>query len=346
MTASSIVWKSQREITTSSSAPIVVHGHLEKVSILEDWRDRFKINPLPEPQKKHLQGGREVDYFLENESFSMENKKKKLPPPPMTLEELEALPTRHRPVIELVRQISSEGTNFALLASNKVSDSEDNISRELPLLEDDFLGEEDDQSVATDGGAPLAQDPNTNKKPQEQPNICTSTYLEDGDLHLTSLAVQQPPESRPGSIDGNGSPITLAHKSSFDASKSSNKIETSGGKGKVEEDLSDGLRSEPMVRGQKRGRCNVQHSPDAKNSATVESLEMPVQKKKRGRPKKHQPSPLDQDSTAQNADDSPNDKPAVDPDANNGSSTRKKRKKDGVEDETSTPVSKRQRPTN
>ena len=98
---SAVIWKSKSEIFKSFEGPTIIGGSGEKVSLLEDWRERFQYKPKPtssqsKPKAIQRKGSQQaLAVVIDNDSPAPDTYHTSMPPQ-TALENAQGLPSRNR----------------------------------------------------------------------------------------------------------------------------------------------------------------------------------------------------------------------------------------------------------
>lgn len=109
--APTVIWKSKNDVLQPFEGPIVSEGQGERVSLLKDWRERFKVpskqkHPAPRPIELQQNGSQKAFAVVVSSQSVMHNYQDTLPP--RTLFNSDGLPSRSK-----VSRSNTDGTSSA-----------------------------------------------------------------------------------------------------------------------------------------------------------------------------------------------------------------------------------------
>lgn len=304
LAVSSVVWKSKEETLEFHNGPVIEEGYLEKISLLKDWRERFKPSDKSKPKPTEPRIGRGAQLNFENEAFSGEYNGNVLPPPPMTLEQPQSLPFAKRLKAEPIfgELIDVDGASSSHSNGDK-DDSEDSITALAPVIE--FSGSK--QAIEQ---CELINGKKSTRTLNEGPGSRRKRKHSDSDEESSDGHPQRPVHAVPLPVRKNldrprkQRPIHTTDEGNCDIGSVEPTKSTSD---KIKEASDRPPGSIPgglPIPTKKRGRPKKQKTLDATEEHTNVVLEMPAQattsaeKKKPGRPKKRKSTPLSKEADA------------------------------------------------
>lgn len=109
--APTVVWKKKSDVSQSSDGPVVSEGQGERVSLLKDWRERFKVSsrqkhPLSRPSEMQRSGSQKALAVVINSQSVERIDQDALPP--RTLSNSHELPSRSK-----LSRSNTKGTSLA-----------------------------------------------------------------------------------------------------------------------------------------------------------------------------------------------------------------------------------------
>lgn len=361
LAAGGVVWKSKKEALESHDGPVVTEGQLEKVSLFEDWREHFKTSTSFKPKFIRSRSNQDAELVLDNETSSGQYGGNILPPPPMTLEEAKALPSRSRNTAEPSQEFPREVRGASSFPSHDEDfDTDDDSFREAigTGINGNKKNSEPDLSIDDSG---ISKSPQKRPgRPRKLKSANANEAQGDGDLQ-TPIPVPVPPgKERPSGHRKQKSCNTVKEHHSGSSKKEPVQNTVLRGKRKVDKQVSDVGEQEEPIQKRKRGRPKQQNltkgtedwletGPEAPTYAAT-----PAERKKPGRPRKQKPSPLNQEvveNTPKDTQERTDNSTKLDPVRNvsalstsqNGITlTGSKRKAESSDDELSKPLPKRQ----
>lgn len=278
---------------------------MEKVSVLKDWRQRFKPSTLYKLNESHLNSSLDGDKMLEDESFFKAYDDDALSPPPLTLKEPEGLPTRSTHVTEPPQGSLPEDYSAASFPSyDECFSLEDDFSQRMPVPEVDGITEVDTQSLSADDVEAPQPRTQTRGRLQRQSSANTCTELRGAHLQRPSQVVRQSRKKRPGRPKRQESIGAMDDKSS--------------------DEKGTPVKSTSYIRKRK-----------AEDEFPASDSTGPKERTKRGRPKKQKPSALSKEIAEHDLEGSAENKPAPHCIANGISIAGTTRKEQSSEDDLS-----------
>lgn len=197
LAAPTVVWRSKKEILETHEGPGVSEGQEEKVSLLKDWRERFKHSTTSTPktlQRKRSQRAIAVVIDRTPPEISSEDS---LPLPPTTLSAPQGLPSRNRVFMSSTQAPPPAGDDAA--SSHSFEEDDSVLASEPasgPILNDKKRKAEDDIPTVDTADAP-----NTKRRPgrpKKQKTTITTEIQGETDLKLPAENALLPPTKRSG----------------------------------------------------------------------------------------------------------------------------------------------------
>ena len=291
LATSSVVWKSREETLESAQAPIIAEGQMEKVSLVQDWRERVKHHsswipnfaPSSSSQNVAMLAGQQeiLDMSDENAGF-----------PILSFEETRGLPSRSRNLLESLHESALEDYDELSIYSydDQIDDAEDGLIQEPATIEEKKKrGSDTDLSVKY----------RKTRKPIETQTNITATGK------LSNEGLQEPAEAIP--LLGIGSPSRPKKQKSIqnsDEERSAKDLDSLSNnnvyskKRKAEEEIHINSTSVVPIHSKKRGRPRKQSISEEiekqgeNDSNAAGKVTTPQGSRKYEKPQKHNPSLL------------------------------------------------------
>ena len=279
LAASSVVWRSKEQASKTHDGPVIEEGQLETVSLLKDWKERFKATTQFAPKLKGLRTSQTEEPRSTNKAL-LEVSESALSLPPMTLEEIEDTLSLSRLPAEAVFELpSNDNEAFCLHRYDEIPDTTDGAC--LPPISG-LHGKRtaNGDYHTTDDGEILPSPTNAIKRPNKRKG---DALIDDpsGDYH------QQTVEALPSPVKKRRLARPTKQTQFDTVDEADSKINP---KSSIETPIPEreGEASGPLLKQtKKRGRPKKQKTIDAD---TDKISEIPAQviepKRKRGRPKK------------------------------------------------------------
>jgi len=213
LTAPTVVWKSKEEVLDSFEGMGMGKGHGEKVSLLKDWRERFKLTGKPSttrPKTESMQrkaSQQAIAVLIDNAGLESNHH---TTPPPISLSKAQGLPWRSRAFLS-----PTEETPASL----------DGAPSGGSLLQDP--GHKSERGHLTNGAAPSGR----KRKAEHHPNAGTVD---------TDKSKRRPGRPKKQKVDS----VTYGDGSQDDVDEPTTKSRTVKGKESVPENTSGAIPSE------------------------------------------------------------------------------------------------------